>query len=548
MKKKLLSAFAVLTVLVFLAACAAPASAPPAPAPAPTTAPAATSAPAPTTAPVATSAPAATTAPPAAGDVADVKADPTNLFPAGIGTAKCDGVNLVVATQTGPQIASPMENLWKDWSAKTGGTVEVQTFPFGDLFEKIRAGYVSGASPFDIIVYASDWAGDIMGAGYVLEVPQANQDAMGYQYLIPTYRDRILSWGGKVYGTPYDGDAHNTYLRKDLLTDPTYMAEFKAKYGYDLPVPIKTWDQYHDIAEFFNGKEIDGNTIYGAGTAFKRKAQSYWTYLGIAAPYAKAPNDPAYFFDPETMEPRINNPGFVKALDFYSSLVAVGPPDVVNWDVGNIRSEFPAGKLALAIDWGDVGPLSADPNSSVVTKGWSAQAHPGVDEYYDSQTKAWVKQYNQAPFLAFGGWVGGVSATTKNPECAFDFLSFMGSQNMSAKLVTTAGSGVNPHFYSDMNDLAPWVAAGMSEEQATEYLTAVRDTINSPNAVVDLRITGAAEYFDALDTQLARAVAGETSSQEALDEVAKQWNAITDRLGRDQQIKLYRQMLGLSAQ
>lgn len=548
MKKKLLSAFAVLTVLVFLAACAAPASAPPAPAPAPTTAPAATSAPAPTTAPAATSAPAATTAPPAAGDVADVKADPTNLFPAGIGTAKCDGVNLVVATQTGPQIASPMENLWKDWSAKTGGTVEVQTFPFGDLFEKIRAGYVSGASPFDIIVYASDWAGDIMGAGYVLEVPQANQDAMGYQYLIPTYRDRILSWGGKVYGTPYDGDAHNTYLRKDLLTDPTYMAEFKAKYGYDLPVPIKTWDQYHDIAEFFNGKEIDGNTIYGAGTAFKRKAQSYWTYLGIAAPYAKAPNDPAYFFDPETMEPRINNPGFVKALDFYSSLVAVGPPDVVNWDVGNIRSEFPAGKLALAIDWGDVGPLSADPNSSVVTKGWSAQAHPGVDEYYDSQTKAWVKQYNQAPFLAFGGWVGGVSATTKNPECAFDFLSFMGSQNMSAKLVTTAGSGVNPHFYSDMNDLAPWVAAGMSEEQATEYLTAVRDTINSPNAVVDLRITGAAEYFDALDTQLARAVAGETSSQEALDEVAKQWNAITDRLGRDQQIKLYRQMLGLPAQ
>ena len=119
---------------------------------------------------------------------------------------------------------------------------------------------------------------------------------------------------------------------------------------------------------------------------------------------------------------------------------------------------------------------------------------------------------------------------------------------MSARLVTTAGSGVNPHYYSDMNNLAPWIAAGMSESQATEYLTAVRDTINSPNAVVDLRITGAAEYFDALDTQLARAVAGEVTSQQALDEVAKQWNAITDRLGRDQQMKLYRQMLGLPAQ
>lgn len=545
MSSKTWSIVLLLGVMVLIVACAAPAPVAPQPAPAQPT----TAAPAqPTTAAPAqptTAAPAQPTTAAAATDVETAQADTTNLFPNGIGEAKCQGVNLVAATQTGPQIASPMENHWKEWGAKTGGTVEVQTFAFGDLFEKIRAGYVSGASPFDIIVFASDWAGDIMGAGYVLEVPQKVQDQIGYKYLIPSYRDRILSWGGKIYATPYDGDAHNVYLRKDLLTDPKYMAEFKAKYGYDLPVPIKTWDQYRDIAEYFNGKDINGTTIYGAGTAFKRKDQSYWTYLGVAAPYAKAPDDPSYFFDADTMEPRINNPGFVKALDLYTSLVKVGPPDVLNWNVGDIRNNFPAGKLALAIDWGDVGPLSADPKSSVVTQGWSAQAHPGVNSYYDSKKKAWVDTYNQAPFLAFGGWVGAVSKTTKNAECAFDFLAFMGNQNMGALLSTTGGSGVNPHFYSDMNNLAPWVKSGMSETQAKEYLDAVRNTINSPNAVVDLRITGAAEYFDALDTQLARAVAGEVKSQEALDEVAKQWNAITDRLGRDQQKALYRQMLGL---
>ena len=69
--------------------------------------------------------------------------------------------------------------------------MEVQTFPFGDLFPKIRTGYLSGSSPFDIIIYASDWAGDIMGPGYVLEIPQKNQDQMGYASLIPAYRDRI---------------------------------------------------------------------------------------------------------------------------------------------------------------------------------------------------------------------------------------------------------------------------------------------------------------------------------------------------------------------
>jgi multiple sugar transport system substrate-binding protein len=537
----------ILTLIValsFLTACAAPPAAPaPTQAPAaaaPTKAPEQPAAAAPTKAPEAPAAPAAAPA-----DAMTKQADSTNLFPNGIGGVDCKGVNLVVATQTGPQIASPVENFWKQWGDKTGGTVEVQTFPFGDLFAKIRTGYLSGSSPFDIIIYASDWAGDIMGPGYVLEIPQKNQDQMGYGYLIPTYRDRILSWGGKTYAAPYDGDSHMIYYRADLLNDAKNQADFKAQFGYDLPVPPKTWKQYVDIATFFNGKTIDGQTIYGAGTAFKPKAQSYWTFLGVAASFAKAPDDPGYFFDTDTMEPRINNPGFVEALDTYVALSKVGPPDVANWDVGDIRANFPAGKVVLGIDWGDVGVLASDAKSSAIVGKWGSALEPGVDKYYDSKAKQWVEKYNQAPFLAFGGWIQSVSKTAKNPACALDFISFMGSQNMSSLLVVTPGSGVNPHYYSDGNNPAPWLKLGMTEQEAKEYLGAVTGIIASPNAVVDLRITGAAEYFDALDTQLARAVAGELKSQEALDQVAKDWNAITDRLGRDQQKKLYRQQLGL---
>jgi multiple sugar transport system substrate-binding protein len=562
MKRAIWTTLAIVTLVSFLAACAAPAT--PAPAPTQPPAPPATEAPAaPTAAPAApTEAPAAPTAAPAApteapaapteaaagacpADVKTKQADDTNLFPNGIGDIDCKGVHLVVATQTGPQIAGPVQDFWKQWGDKTGGTVEVQTFPFGDLFAKIRTGYLSGTSPFDIIIYASDWAGDIMGPGYVLEVPQKIQDQMGYCYLIPTYRDRILSWGGKIYGLPYDGDAHMIYYRLDWLTDPTYQADFKTKYGYDLPAPPTTWQQYHDIAEFFNGMTIDGQTVYGAGTAFKPKAQSYWTYLGLAAAYAKAPDDPGYFFDPDTMDARINNPGFVAALDMYTSLAKVGPPGVTNWDVGDIRANFPAGKLALAIDWGDVGPLASDPKSSAVVGKWDGAMEPGVDRYYDPKTQQWVDKHNIAPYLAFGGWIQGVSKTTANPDCALDFAAFMGNQNMSQLLVVTPGSGVNPHFYSDGNNPAPWANIGMTEQEAKDYLGAITNIIADPNTVVDLRITGSAEYFDALDTQLARAVTGQITSQQALDQVATDWNAITDRLGRDQQKTLYRQQLGL---
>jgi multiple sugar transport system substrate-binding protein len=562
MRNSLWTILVILVVVASVSACAAPAATPPpAATEAPTTAPteamateAPTAAPteamateAPTAAPAATEAPAAAaTAVPA--DILNYQSDPNNLFPDGIGSVDCKGVTLVAVSQTGPQVSGPLQEYADQWSQKTGGTVQVQTFPFGDLFAKIQTAFVSGANPFDLLVYASDWAGDVMGRGWVVEVPQTLQDEIGYQYLIPTYRDRILSWGGKIYGYPYDGDAHMMYYRRDLLTDPTNMADFKAKYGYDLPAPPKTWTQYHDIAEFFNGKTIDGVTVYGAGTAFKPHAQSYWTYLGIAAAFAKTPGNPAYFFNADTMEPQINNPGFVKALDFYSSLVAVGPPGVIGWDVGDIRSNFPAGKVVLAIDWGDVGPLASDPKSSAVVGKWGSGLEPGVDEYYNNVQNQFVKEFNQAPYLAFGGWIQGVTSTSKNQACAQDFAAFMGNPNMSLRLCVEPGTGVNPHYYSDMNQVGPWLQIGMTEPEATEYLGAIRDIIGNPNTVIDLRIPGAAEYFDALDGELAQAVAGQKTSQEALDAVAQQWNAITDRLGREQQLTFYRQMLGLPTQ
>ena len=49
---------------------------------------------------------------------------------------------------------------------------------------------------------------------------------------------------------PLEGDANGWAYRKDWFEDPTEMANFKAKYGYDLAVP-KDFKQLRDIAEFF---------------------------------------------------------------------------------------------------------------------------------------------------------------------------------------------------------------------------------------------------------------------------------------------------------
>src|SRR5207253_1908549 len=139
-----------------LAACgggAAPAAAPTsgAAAAAPTTAAAAA---APTTA---AAPPPATAAPAAAPTTAAAAAAPT--------TAAAVGV------LAGPPIASPFQKIGPQWEAATGAKINLITFPFTQVFEKLRAGVATGSYTFDLIVISAGWAGDFMGGGFVEPVP-----------------------------------------------------------------------------------------------------------------------------------------------------------------------------------------------------------------------------------------------------------------------------------------------------------------------------------------------------------------------------------------
>ena len=46
------------------------------------------------------------------------------------------------------------------------------TYPFGQMFEKLRTEFSSGAYTADLINYQTTWAGDFMGGGFMEEVPE----------------------------------------------------------------------------------------------------------------------------------------------------------------------------------------------------------------------------------------------------------------------------------------------------------------------------------------------------------------------------------------
>ncbi len=455
----------------------------------------------------------------------------------------------VVTLDGGPVGEVPLTTIGRQWEQRTGAKIEVQAFPFGQLFSKVRSSLRAQQDFGDLWHISAQWAGDIMGGGLLEPVPEGIRARLDMDDVLPGIR-RIHDWGDVQYGVPYDGDCHMLSYRKDALRNAAYRERFNSEFGYALPHPPRTWEQFLDISKFFTGWDWGktGEKGFGESIVMGVRPGAYHMFMGRAAAYSKMPDDQAFFFDPDTMEPLIANPGFVRALTEWKEELNYGTPGMIKHEYSDARAEFTSGKAVFDYEWADIGTLSIDPKTSRVKDNVGFSLQPGSNEVYDHRTKRWqtFEEVSYAPYLAANGWVQVVPKSSRQKEAAWDLAVFMGSQPNATALAVLPGSGVNPNRESQLSNIEPWLEAGFDQASAQEYLDAIRGILGHDNAVQDLRIPGQADYQDALERQLSRALAGRADPAGALADAAEAWNDITDRLGRDQQLNHYRNSLGLT--
>jgi multiple sugar transport system substrate-binding protein len=453
------------------------------------------------------------------------------------------GVTLNVGSQTGPFIASALQAAAKTWTEKTCGQVKVIEFPFGELYPKYVTALQAGEKSFDIMTFPPAWTPDL--APFLQEMPAAMRQTDAWKDIHPNYRERLMVWDGKTMTQSIDGDLHNLSYRIDLFEDPKEKEAFKKKYGYDLAVPA-TWKQYYDIAEFFTRPD---KGLYGTVEPFRRGGQQFWFFFTHAATYANSPNDPgAMFFNPETMDAEVNNPGWVKALEDYVRSVKYSPAGALNYGYGDVNTAFAGGQAAMALGWGDTGVIAGDKKQSKIAGNVGSAMAPASDQIYNAKTKAWDKfdKPVPTPFMAFGGWQAGINANGDHKDAAWNYIEWVSNPENSGKAVVTGGSGVNPYRFSHMSDLKPWETI-FTEREAKEYLASQLDSLNAKNVAYDMRLPGYFSYTEILEIELGKALNGDETPQQALDSVAQQWNKLTDDLGRDKQLVAYRNSMGLPA-
>jgi multiple sugar transport system substrate-binding protein len=258
-----------------------------------------------------------------------------------------------------------------------------------------------------------------------------------------------------------------------------------------------------------------------------------------------------FWFNPDTMEPLINSDGHVLALEDYAKFVKDGPAAMLAWTLGEGWNLFLAGNSAMEPTWGDLPTLAQDPKTSKVQGKVGAAPIPGTTESYNPITKKTTTyDLNQVANVNGGSWHGVISRASKHQEATYDFLAFMANQKNEFYNITHGTTGVQPgvkYAFLPPDGTATvqdYVEQGWNAHDVTAFTNAYYEGLVSPLQESYLRIPGTAEYWHELDVRVSAVLAGQTQPKAALDDLYQAWLKITDRYGKDKQLKIYQDSIG----
>lgn len=441
----------------------------------------------------------------------------------------------------------------KPWETYTGAEIEWIDLAQADYNARLQQSVATGTVDFDVLEMGAPFEGDVCGKGLASEMPDWVRDLIDMDDYVDYLKAPVGTWDDKTYRVSIDGDCHNLNYRTDYFESEELAKAWKDEgHEGEWEVPT-TWQKVQEITKFLKGKtDPFGQPAYGFLDAPKPWGGFGFYFLASrATAYVKHPDDKAWLFDPEDMKPRINNEGWVRAIQDIVDALPNLPPDQINADPNTTGfQEFLAGTGAMVTWWGDVGAAARTSDTSVVGDVCGFSTLPGSDDVFNHKEGKWETLEsgpNFAPNLAYLGWgvyvMARVDEDEKKKKAAWSLAAHLGGKDLA--LWTSAyPSGFQCYRQSQFN-IPEWVEAGYEEAFIKDYLDSQVNSYNHPNGAIEPRIPGIFQYYSIAEDELAKTFAGQNTPQEGADAIAAAWEKLTDQIGRDKQVELYKASLGM---
>ncbi len=324
--------------------------------------------------------------------------------------------------------ANALIELSKDFEGKSGHNMSFEFVPWPNFADRMLNELNSGGKLCDLMIGDSQWIGLGAEAGHYIKLNDffdANNISMGD--FIPATVTGYSEWPKgtpNYWALPAFGDVVGWTYRKDWFNRADLKSEFKGKYGRELDVP-NSLVELKDIAEFFQGREIDGKTVYGAAIYTERGSE------GITMGVTNALYNFGFEYNnpnkPYDLDGFVNSDGAVAGLEYYKALYdCCTPPGSSDWYMSENIDAYKSGQVALQMNFAFIWPgVHADSNVGGDKSGYFPNpAGPGghfaqlggqgisVVSYSDSKDAAleYIKWFAQ-PEIQKQWWeLGGYSA------------------------------------------------------------------------------------------------------------------------------------------
>ena len=193
------------------------------------------------------------------------------------------GMEINVLSETIPTHEYESKTLTKAFEEITGIKVNHQLLGEGEVVQAVQTQMQTKRNLYDAYINDSDLIGTHSRLQLAVNLTDwmagEGKDVTNPDLDVDDFIGKSFTTGpdGKLYQLPDQQFANLYWYRKDWFDRPDLKERFKAKYGYELGVPVN-WSAYEDIAEFFTNdvKEIDGVRVYGHMDYGKRAPDLGW--------------------------------------------------------------------------------------------------------------------------------------------------------------------------------------------------------------------------------------------------------------------------------
>ncbi len=393
--------------------------------------------------------------------------------------------SIAVAVWTGPE-AEALRVVAPMFTDATGIAVEIDEVSRDAYRTRASTIVMGGQAAWDTFWAEGQWIPEFVAAGALEPLDEPLADQIGSLGGV-----EHLTFDGSLYGLPTEYHSQYLYYRADLFDE----------LGLEVP---ETWDEYLEVMQALTDPAADryGGVSRGGGGGGNLGIHFDFSnyFLGFGAEFLDDQGRPA-----------LNSPEGVAALEFFNSLLQeheVVPPDASAIGYLEKNQYFQGGNVATMIQWTaayeEIFNCEISPDVCEVTE---FAMLPGRDV---------GGQVERGALASINGWV--VPQSSERKEAAFEFLRWLAGDEGAKAWALNGGTPSNQNTLDDPEVL----------EARPDYAV-LAETL--PFTSVVPLVPESTELLGVWAEQLALSLQGEMTAQEAMDNIAAEWERILEEGG-----------------